>query len=72
MLVSKDLRDQSQKRGRDDSRPGWWKYQIGMDWGIGDTRKQEQGRLGKENVQREQVMLFFIISGQTVTEINVR
>lgn len=43
-----------------------------MDWGIRDTRKQEQGRLGKENVQREQVMLFFIISGQTVTEIDVR
>lgn len=29
--------DQSQgfrckKRRRDDSRPGWWKYQSGMDW----------------------------------------
>lgn len=57
VLVSKGWKDQSQgfrckKRGRDDSRPGWWKYQSGMDWQIGDTREQEQGRLGKKMLRR--------------------
>ncbi len=70
MLVSKGLGDQSQgfrckKRGRDDSRPVWWKYQSGMDWQIGDTQEQEQGRLGEENVEKEQVVLCIAL-GQTV------
>lgn len=32
---------------------------------IGDTREQEQGRLGEENVEKEQVVLC-IAFGQTV------
>lgn len=36
-----------------------------MDWQEGDTREQEQGRLGKENVEKEQVVLCILL-GQTV------
>jgi len=50
VLVSKDLKDQSQgfrckKRGRDDSRPNWWKDQCGM---IGKI-KGKKGNRSKED-----------------------
>lgn len=50
---------------RDDSRPGWWEYQGGMDQKIGDTREQEQGSLGIENVQREKGVIYIVL-GQRV------
>lgn len=53
---SRDFR--CKKRGRDDSRPGLWKYQSGMDWRIGDTREWDQGRLGGENVDKEQAVIY--------------
>lgn len=50
-LVSKSLRDQryefrDNKKGRDDSRPVWWKDQSSMVWRTGDVREWEQGTLG--------------------------
>lgn len=66
VLVGIELRDQSQgfrckkREKRDDSRPGCWECQGGIDWKIGDAREQEQGRLGKENVQREKVVLYIV------------
>lgn len=54
----KKIRFRCKKRGRGDSRPGWWKYQSDVDCHIGDTREQEQGRLGGEHVDKEQVVLY--------------